>query len=164
MLLAGAIGAAGYYTLGHGIGSSPSPTPTVDLHSTAAVIAAIKHYYEVEDKAGETGSIELMRSVTTGQGTPAYENLKQYFIEQAAKNRGSVITTDDFTQWDIALSPDRATVQYAIVQHGHDIDLASKRPVEAATRTPKGIYRAILILRFSTWLLYERDLIRDEPS
>jgi hypothetical protein len=164
MLLAGGIGAAGYYALGHGIGNSPSPTPSIDLHSKEAVIAAVRVYYKAEDKAGETGTVDLVRPVTTGPGTPAYENLKLYFLEQAAKNRGSVITADDFSQWDVSLSAARATVQYAIVQHGHDIDLATRLPVETETRTPKGIYKAILELRSSSWLLYQRDLLRRESS
>jgi len=164
LLLAVGIGTAAYFTLSRGTGGSASPTPSVDLHSKEAVMAAVRAYYKAEDKAGETGTVELVKPVTTGPGTPAYENLKQYFVEQATRNRGSVITADDFTEWDVTLSGDRATVQYAVVQHGHDIDLTTRQPVEAETKTPKGIYKAILMLRSGVWLVYQRDLIRDEPS
>jgi hypothetical protein len=164
MLLAGAIGAAGYYTLGRGISSSPSPTPTVDPHSKEAVIAAIRAYYKAEDKAGETGTVDLVGPVTTGPGTPAYENLKQYFIEHAAKNRHSVTISDQFGDWQITLAEERATASYSLVQVGHDTEAATGKPVEADVKTAKTFYRATLEFKGRSWLMYERDYVREVPS
>src|SRR5258708_3987908 len=147
------IGAPASITLGNGAAATASPSSTIDLPSDAAVIAAIRAYYVAEDKAGETGSIELVRSVTTGPGTPAYENLKQYFIQQAAKNRASVITRDDFSAWNVVVTRERADVRYAIVQHGFDVELDTRRPVEAATTTPSGLYDAAIVFQSGTRLI-----------
>ena len=107
--LAVGLGAAAYFSLVRGsAGSAPAPSPSVDIHSKEAVMAAVRHYYQVEDKAGETGDMHLIVAVTTGPGTPAYENLKEYFREQAAKNRNSIITKDDFRDWQVAIDTDRA--------------------------------------------------------
>jgi hypothetical protein len=164
LVLAIGIGAAAYVTLGRGTAGSASLSPTLDLHSDAAVIAAVRAYYGAEDKAGETGSVELVRSLTTGPGTPAYENLKQYFIQQAAKNRHSVTVSDRFGDWRVAISGSRATANYSLVQVGHDTDASSGMPVEADVTTPKAAYRATLQLIGNRWLLYERDYLNETPG
>ena len=161
-LLAVALGAAAYFSFVRGSGGSgPSPSPSADIHSKEAVIAAVKHYYQVEDKAGETGDMQLLLAVTTGPGTPAYENLKEYFREQAAKNRHSIITKDDFSEWKVAVTESMAVVQYGVVQHGYDIDATTRQAVEADTKTTKGIYEATMRLKGYAWLMQERRLLRD---
>ena len=159
------LAAAAYFSLVRGsAGSGPAPSPSTDIHSKEAVMAAVRHYYEIEDKAGETGNIRLILAVTTGPGTPAYENLKQFFREQGVKNRNSIITRDDFSDWSVAITDTTAVVQYGIVQHGHDIDATTRQPVEADTKTTKGIYKATMKLTRQAWLMHERKLISDAAS
>jgi hypothetical protein len=159
MLLAGAIGAAGYYTLGHGIGSSPSPTPTVDLHSKQAVIAAIKHYYAVEDRARQTGDLRLMLAVTAGPGTPAYENFKAYLLEQSQLGRRAVTVSDQLTAWAITTSGETAIAWYTLVQRGHDTSAMNGQAIEPDMSTPASHYKATMHLYGRTWLVYQRDLL-----
>jgi hypothetical protein len=160
MLLAGAIGAAGYYTLVHGLGSSPSPTPTVDLHSTAAVIAAIKHYYEVIDQARASGDPNLIDAVAQ-VGTTANNNLKQFLREQAATNRRSIAKAEYFDAWSVRVLGDSADVEYTNWSTGHDVDATTSKPVEANTTTSKGRYSARLIVVAGRWLVADATLIRD---
>ena len=60
VLLAVGIGTAAYFTLGRGTGGSVSPTPSVDLHSKEAVMAAVRNYYDVEAEARKTGNADLI--------------------------------------------------------------------------------------------------------
>jgi hypothetical protein len=159
MLLAGAIGAASYYTLGRGIGSSPSPTPTVDPHSKEAVIAAIKHYYEVEDTARQTGDLRLMLAVTAGAGTPAYENFKAYLLEQSQLGHRAFTLSDQLTAWAITMSGETAIARYTLVQRGHDTSAITGQAIEPDMSTPASHYKATLHLYRRTWLVYERDLL-----
>jgi lipoprotein-anchoring transpeptidase ErfK/SrfK len=163
--LAVGLGAAAYFSLVRGsAGSAPAPSPSVDIHSKEAVMAAVRHYYQVEDKAGETGDMHLIVAVTTGPGTPAYENLKEYFREQAAKNRNSIITKDDISDWSVVITDSTAVIRYGIVQHGHDIDATTRQAVEADTKTTKGIYKATMKLKGQVWLMHERQLINDAAT
>jgi hypothetical protein len=160
MLLAGAIGAAGYYTLGRGIGSSPSPTPTVDPHSKEAVIAAIKHYYTVIDQARSTGNAALIDTVSQ-TGTPSNNNLKQFLQEQAARNRRGVATAEYFGSWSVEIVGDRGRVQYTNWSTGHDIDATTSKAVEADMTTSKGRYAASLVFVSGRWLVTDATLVQD---
>jgi hypothetical protein len=160
MLLAGAIGAAGYYTLGHGIGSSASPTPTVDLHSKEAVIAAIKHYYEVEAESRKTGNADLIDAVTIGHNSIASQNFHAFIAEQTAKGRRGVVLENYYADWATQALSDTATAQYKFWLRGYDTDLAGKR-VEPDNTTTKGSYRMQLQLLGGHWLVAERDLLAD---
>ena len=71
VLLAVGIGTAAYFTLGRGTGGSVSPTPSVDLHSKEAVMAAVRHYYDVEAEARKTGNADLIDAVTIGHNSIA---------------------------------------------------------------------------------------------
>ena len=160
LLLAIGIGAAAYVTLGRG-GSpgSPSPTPSVDLHSDAAVIAAIKHYYVLEDQSRKTGDIQPIASITSGPGTPAYENFKAFLQEQSSQGRHSVSISDQFSNWSITLTGSQATALYTLVQRGHDTDATTGAAVEPDMSTPPSHYRATLHLDSVGWRIYQRDFL-----
>jgi hypothetical protein len=159
LLLAGGIGAAAYYTLGRGTGGSPSPTPSVDLHSNEAVMAAVRHYYDVEDKARETGDLTLIVGVTEGPGTPAYENFKAYLKEQSGIGHHAVTVSDRLSAWAITLDEQSATASYTLVQRGHDTNATTGKPIEPDMSTPPSHYKAVLHLHGQTWLIYERELL-----
>jgi len=74
VLLAVGIGTAAYFTLGRGTGGSVSPTPSVDLHSKEAVMAAVRNYYDVEAEARKTGNADLIDPVTLGHTSLASQN------------------------------------------------------------------------------------------
>jgi hypothetical protein len=159
------LGAAAYFTFGRGsVGASPSPIPSVEIHSKEAVIAAVKHYYAVTDKARETGDVNSAGSVTTGPGTPAFENFKEFVRQEAAKNRRSVTVADRFGDWNIQLAATTAVAQYSLLQRGHDIDIATGKAVEADQTTTKGFYSATLNLVGQSWLLFDKTLLHEEPS
>jgi hypothetical protein len=160
MLLAGGIGAAGYYTLGHGIGSSPSPTPSIDLHSKEAVIAAIKHYYEVEAEARKTGNADLIDVVTIGHNSIASQNFHAFIAEQTDKGRRGVVIQNYYADWATQIASDTATAEYKFWLRGYDTDLSGTR-VEADNTTTKGAYRTQLQLMGGHWLVAERDLLQD---
>ncbi|HXA43414.1 MAG TPA: hypothetical protein VNV65_10965 [Candidatus Solibacter sp.] len=159
VVLAIGIGAAAYITVGHGASGSPSPSPTLDLHSDAAVIAAIKHYYDVENQSRRTGDIGPMAGVTAGPGTPAYENFKAFLQEQASEGRHSVSLSDQFSHWSVTRATSQATVLYTLIQRGHDTDATTGAAVESDMSTPPTHYRATLHLDSAGWRIYQRDLL-----
>jgi hypothetical protein len=157
------VGAAGLAVLGHGLVAASSPAPP-DLHSQQAVIAAIENYYRVEDQARATGNADLIDAVTAGRTSPANQNLRQFVAEQSARGRRAVTIADVFSDWRVAMAGDAATVDYAIVQRGHDIDAVTGRALEADTSTSKGTYRAAVRLTAGRWLLYQDDLVGDSAG
>jgi len=92
ILMAAGLGLAAYLGLRYSTtATTPSPALSFDLHSKEAVVAAIRHYYEVEAKARETGNGSLIDAVTTGAGSLASQNFKAFIAAQAAANRRSVV-------------------------------------------------------------------------
>jgi hypothetical protein len=161
VLLAIGVGTAAYFTLGRSTSGSASPTPTVDLHSAAAVMAAIRHYYEVEDRARESGNPSLIDSVTIGHDSLASQNFQAFISDQTAKGKRSVTVANYYSDWSVSLSGDQATAGYIFWARGHDVDISSGRPLEADVTTTKGSYRMTLQLHGGAWLAVERQLLQD---
>lgn len=160
LVLAIGIGAAAYFTIGRSTAGSPSPTPSVDLHSDAAVIAAIRHYYDVEAEARKTGNADLIDAVTLGHASIASQNFHEYVREQAALGKRSVVIANHFRGWQITVSANQATANYVFWLTGHDTS-ATGAPLEANMDTSKGSYRMTLELLAGAWLVNERDLLQD---
>jgi hypothetical protein len=161
-VLAVGLGAAAYFTFARGsAGSGPVPSPSVDIHSKEAVMAAVRHYYQVEADARKTGNADLIDPVTIGQGSVASENFHVFIGQQNAKNRRASIDHNYFSDWEIQLGRDRTSARYKWWLHGHDTDASSGNPVEPDMTSTKGIYRATLELRGSQWLVAEVQLLQD---
>ncbi len=161
LLLATGIGAAAYFALSRGTSGSASATPSVDLHSTAAVIATIRHYYDVEAEARKTGDADLIDPLTLGHTSLASQNFHVFVSQQAAANRRSVIDHNYFSGWSVTFAAAGATASYKWWLHGHDSDATTGRPVEADVTTTKGSYRAKLVLQSARWLISEVQLLQD---
>ncbi len=161
IVLAVGIGAAAYVSLGRGTSGSTFPSPTLDLHSDAAVIAAIKHYYDVESEARKTGNADLIDPVTLGHASIASQNFHTYVAEQAALGRRSVTVAAYYSNWKVRVSGQSATVFYLFWARGHDINSTTGAAIEADMTTTKGSYRMTLQLTSGTWLVAERDLLQD---
>jgi hypothetical protein len=155
------LGAAAYVTLGRGyVGASSSPTPSPDIHSKEAVIAAVKHYYTVLDQARGTGNEALIDTVAQ-EGSTANNNLKSFLREQAARNRRGVAKAEYFENWAIEVQGERAQVKYTNWSTGHDIDATSSAPLEPDTTTTKGRYSGSFLLGGGRWLATEVTLTQD---
>jgi hypothetical protein len=161
VLLAAGIGTAAYFTLGRGTDGSPSPTPTSDLHSKEAVIAAIKHYYEVEAEARKTGNADLIDPLTLGHTSLASQNFHAFMTEQASANRRSVIDRNYFSDWSVTLARSGAIASYKWWLHGHDTDAKTGLRIEADMTSTKGSYEAKLVLSGVQWLISEVQLLLD---
>ncbi|MDP9325917.1 MAG: hypothetical protein M3O87_05195, partial [Candidatus Dormibacteraeota bacterium] len=85
-------------------------------------MAAVRHYYELEDVAREQGAVGPMTTVTGGPGTPAFENLKLFIDQQKQAGRRSVTANNTFSDWSVHLFTGGAEVTYSILQTGHDVD------------------------------------------
>lgn len=160
LVVAALIGAGAYFALNRANSTSKAGTsPSADIHSKEAVMAAVQHYYDVENTARRTGAIDPMSSVTGGPGTPAFENLRTFLADQAKKGHRSTSVSDRITDWAITLDGDSADASYVLVQVGHDIDASSGQPVEADMTTPRTHYRAAMRLRDRVWIMFDRQLI-----
>ena len=164
VLLAVGIGTAAYFTLGRGTGGSASPTPSVDLHSKEAVMAAVRNYYDVEAEARKTGNADLIDPVTLGHTSLASQNFHVFIAQQAAANRRSIIDHNYFSDWSVTLTAAGATASYRWWLHGHDSDATTGQRVEADMTSTKGAYRATLVLQNVHWLLSEVQLLQDNVS
>ena len=155
------LGAAAYFTFGRGsAGASPSPTPSVEIHSKEAVIAAVKHYYDVEAEARKTGNADLIDALTVGHTSLASQNFHAFIAEQTALGRRGVVLHNYYRDWQVSVAPEQATVTYTFWLTGHDTDLSGK-PVESDNTTSKGSYRMRMRLVRAHWLAVERDLVAD---
>jgi hypothetical protein len=160
-LLAVALGAAAYFSFVRGSGGfGPSPSPSADIHSKEAVIAAVKHYYDVEAQARKTGNADLIDPVTIGHASLASQNFRAYVAEQAAQGKRSVVVHNYFADWHVAIDRDKATATYSFWLAGHDTDLSGKA-IEPDNTTSRGLYRMRLQLTRGIWLVAERDLLQD---
>ena len=162
ILMAAGLGLAAYLGLRYSTtATTPSPALSFDLHSKEAVVAAIRHYYEVEAKARETGNGSLIDAVTTGAGSLASQNFKAFIAAQAAANRRSVVVENHVELEAVSIGPDTAIAGYLFWLNGHDTDAASGRALEADSVTARGRYRATLALGNGRWLVRERRLVQD---
>jgi hypothetical protein len=160
-VLALGLGAAAYFTFARGsAGSGPVPSPSVDIHSKEAVMAAVRHYYQVEADARKTGNADLIDPVTTGHASLASQNFHAFVAEQAAQGKRSAVVRNYFRDWQVGISSDKATVTYTFWLTGHDTDL-SGNSIEPDNTTTKGSYRMLLRLTGAHWLAVERDLLKD---
>jgi hypothetical protein len=159
------LGAAAYFTFGRGsAGPSPSPTPSLDIHSKEAVMAAIKHYYDVEALARKTGNADLIDSVTIGHASLASQNFHAYVADQAAKGHRSVILESYFADTAIQVSSETATASFTFWLKGHDTDATTGRAVELDNLSRKSHYRMTLQLVQGHWLVVERDLLFQDAA
>jgi hypothetical protein len=160
-VLAVGLGAAAYFTLARGsAGPAPAPSPIVDIHSKEAVMAAVRHYYDVEAEARKTGNADLIDPVTIGHESLASQNFHAYIAEQAAQGKRSVVVRNYFRDWQVAINKDQSTATYTFWLAGHDTDLSGKA-IEPDNTTTRGSYRMRLQLSGRLWLAVERDLLKD---
>jgi hypothetical protein len=131
------------------------------LHSKEAVMAAVRHYYDVEAEARKTGTADLIDPVTLGHNSIASQNFHAFIAQQAAANRHSIIDRNYFSNWSVSLTPEGARASYKWWLHGHDIDAKTGQRVEADMTSTKGAYRATLILQNMRWLVGEVQLLQD---
>jgi hypothetical protein len=164
VLLAVGIGTAAYFTLGRGTGRSISPTPSVALHSKEAVVAAIRHYYDVEAEARKTGNADLIDAVTIGHNSIASQNFHAYVSEQAARGKRSIILQNYYADWVTSISGDKANVNFTFWLKGHAINASTGQAVEADMLTRKSHYQMLLQLVQGRWLVSERDLLSQDAA
>jgi hypothetical protein len=156
------LGGAAYFTLGRGlVGASPSPTPSPDIRSKEAVIAAVKNYYDIEAEARKTGNADLIDPITLGHASIASQNFHVFIAQQEAKNRRAVIDRDYFSGWSVTLNNANATAGYVWWVHGHDTEASTGSAVEADGFSTKGQYSARLALLNGRWLVAEVQLLQD---
>jgi hypothetical protein len=160
LALTAAVGVAGWKLAATAATGPPGGGPP-GRHSRAALIAAIEAYYRAEDRARATGDPGPIDAVTAGRGSPANQNFRAFMLEQAVAGRRSVNVGTTFSDWDVQLDGDAATVVYAVVERGHDVDAASGRALEPDQDTARTLYRARLLLWPRGWVLFERDPLRD---
>jgi len=164
LLLGVGIGTATYFTLGRGTGGATAAASTVDPHSREAVIAAVKHYYEVEAEARRTGNADLIDPVTIGHNSIASQNFHAYVAELATQGKRSIILQNYYSDWATSIIGDKATVTFTFWLKGHDIAASTGEPDETDMLTRKSHYRMILELLQSRWLVSERDLLSQDAA
>ena len=161
-LLAVALGAAAYFSFVRGSGGSgPSPSRSADIHSKEAVVAAVKHYYQIEAQARKTGNADLIDPVTTGHASLASQNFHVFIADQTSRGKRSISVGNYFKDWSVVVSADKAAVQYTFWARGHDIDFITGTPLEHDVTTSKGTYRLRMALKGGIWLAVERQLLQD---
>ena len=162
LVLTGLLAAGAYFGLRQTkTATTPSPTPSLDIHSEMAVTAAVHHYYDVEAEARRSGNSDLVDGATIGHDSVASYNFRLFMQEQAKKGRRSVVLESHFDNWSVTLDGDRATANYVIWLRGHDTDATSGNPVEPDQDTSKGSYRMDLLLQAGVWRVVQRQLLQD---
>jgi hypothetical protein len=120
----------------------------------------VKHYYDVEAEARQSGNADLIETVTFGRASLASQNFHAFIAEQTSLGRHGVVLHNYYRDWHVAISGVDATVMYTFWLTGHDTDLSGK-PIETDNTTTRGTYRMRLQLVGARWLAVERDLLKD---
>jgi hypothetical protein len=135
--------------------ASATPTPN---DQEAALMQAVRHYYQVLNQVRATGDISLIDSVTDPDGVDR-SNVQAFMADQRAKGRLSIVTADVFSKWRFNVDARGATVSFDHQISGYDIDAATRQPVESPTTvTPTHM---VMELRHhdSGWLVFNRQTI-----
>ncbi|MFY9616142.1 MAG: hypothetical protein WAT58_12155 [Candidatus Dormiibacterota bacterium] len=137
------------------------PSASVDIHSPEAVMAAVRHYYEVEAEARRTGNGDLIDAVTSGHDSIASYNFRLFIQQEAIKKHRSVTLETHLEKWAVTLDADRASATYVLWLRGHDTDSLTGDAVEPDQNTTKGAYRMDLRLGSGAWKTDQRQLLQN---
>lgn len=141
------------------VAAAPTPTPN---QQEAALIQAIRHYYDVFNQVRSTGDASLIDSVTDPEGVDR-SNVQAFVAQQRANHRLSVITADDFSKWKIKLTATVAIATFDLTISGYDIDASTRQPIESPTTLPPSHITMELRSHDSRWLVFNRQAVANGP-
>jgi hypothetical protein len=153
------VSAATVFTVGrqrHAGAAVAGPIP--DSMTQQAVMAAIKHYYDVAAEARRSGNVDLIDGVTAGRGSPADIHFREFVAEQAARGRRSLVRENFFSDWRVAVVGSSAYALFSYRLSGQDTDLKTGGPVEPEMLTAWQRLQLTLRLSQGRWLVTDERI------
>lgn len=139
-------------------GTSPatSPTATVGTSPTDASDtpeAAVRAFFEAFAKARETSDPAVIEPFVNGTDSSAYLTAASFLQGQAEQDKGSVVTVNDLTNFEVDERGDRAVVLFDHRLGGYDIDLDTAEPIETPVVLPVQRKQVELVRTSGNWLV-----------
>ena len=137
--------------------TSPSPTATVRTSPSGAFDdtpeAAVRAFFEAFAEARKTSDPTVIESLVNGTGSSAYLTAVAFLQGQAEQGKGSVVTVNELTNFEVDEREDRAVVLFDHRLGGYDIELDTGEPIETPVVLPVQRKQVELVRTSGNWLV-----------
>jgi len=140
-------------------GTSPSPSPTATAGTSPPNAsddtpeAAVRTFFEAFAEARETSDPAVIEPYVNGTDSSAYLTAAAFLQGQAEQDKGSVVTVNDLTNFEVDERGDRAVVLFDHRLGGYDIDLDTAEPIETPVVLPVQRKQVDLVRAKGNWLV-----------
>ena len=137
-------------------GTSPSPTATARTSPPASddtPEAAVRAFFEAFAVARETSDPAVIEPYVNGTDSSAYLTAAAFLQGQAEQDKGSVVTVNDLTNFEVDERGGRAVVVFDHRLGGYDIDLDTAEPIETPVVLPVQRKQVDLVRANGNWLV-----------
>lgn len=137
-------------------GTSPSPTATARTSPPASddtPEAAVRAFFEAFAVARETSDPAVIEPYVNGTDSSAYLTAAAFLQGQAEQDKGSVVTVNDLTNFEVDERGDWAVVLFDHRLGGYDIDLDTAEPIETPVVLPVQRKQVELVRAGGNWLV-----------
>jgi len=143
--------------------SSPSPSRVATATPAAedSPEAAVRAFFEALAEARETGDPDVIEPFVNGTDSSAYQTAAGFLRGQSEVGKGSIVSVQELTDFDVDIDQERAVVQFNLVEGGYDIDLESGEPLESPVVLPSQRVRAELVRSDGRWLLDSYQAVQE---
>lgn len=142
-----------------------SPTPRNTATSTAMAETgpedAVRAFFAAFAEARETGDPELIEPFVNGTESSAYQTAAGFLRGQSEVGKGSIVTAQELTNFDVESDQESAVVLFDLVEGGYDVDLESGEPLESPVVLPLQRVRAELVRSDGGWLLDSYQAVQE---
>lgn len=139
--------------------SSDRPTPTGAASSSASPTAAdtpeaaVRAFFEAFAEARETSDPSAIEPFVNGTDSSAYLTAAAFLNGQAEQGKGSVVTVNELTNFEVDQQGDEAVVLFDHRLGGYDIELDSGEPLETPVELPVQRKQVELVRVEESWLV-----------
>jgi hypothetical protein len=146
--------------------ASERPTPTAAASSSASPTAGdtpeagVRSFFEAFAEARESSDPSVIEPFVNGTDSSAYLTAAAFLNGQAEQDKGSVVTVNELTNFEVDQQGDEAVVLFDHRLGGYDIELDSGEPLETPVVLPVQRKQVELVRVDDSWLV---DSFEDAP-
>lgn len=144
--------------------ATPSATASTEPSSTAgpgdSPEAAVRAFFEALAEAGETNDPSIIEQFVNGTGSSAYLTASAFLRGQEEVGKASITTVNELSDFAVTIDGDRATVEFAYIAGGYDIDAETGEPLETPVVLPAERVSAVVVFGDDRWLVDSYEAVR----
>ena len=137
--------------------ASPSASATAESSDTAAPgdtpEAAVRAFFEAFAEAREMSDPSVIEPFVNGTDSSAYLTAAAFLDGQAEQGKGSVVTVNELTNFEVDEQDDQAVVLFDHRLGGYDVDLDTEEPLETPVVLPTQRKQVELVRVDDAWLV-----------